>query len=255
MLFIFANLFNWLSDRSFRSPSTPYSAMRSLIRNSENPAPLFKRFFKSINDDIDAASFVISLNRPSRPYAIFRRIVFIVIDSFYRVFFGWSFSHIFQKIFKGFSPTFTYLYAATTIIFPTFIVSIFRSINHAAPYSIKRVSFSPFCKTVFYHPFRIDFSIITSARYSNFSSKINACRYRLISTITDAIPSCKSMLACFCFRNNSESSETLTCQIDKGSHNILRQNIPYNGVCGRLIRFQLFGSYPIHTDAYSKVGA
>lgn len=140
---------------------------------------------------------------------------------------------------------------------------IFSAIATAKPlYMARRTIYSPanynqksesFTREIFIIMW--NFFLTASTRFAVAIPKMSRKNDGFISTFAATEPTCRSCFAIICARNNSECSKFLTDQIDKARHNILRQNIPYNGVCGRLIRFQLFGSYPIHTDAYSKVGA
>lgn len=96
--------------------------------------------------------------------------------------------------------------------------------------------------------------ITQSTCFGMSSLKTTCVRFSQIAAVTFAKPSGLISLI-FTPLNNSETTKPSSSEIYKARHNILRQNIPYKDVCGRLIRFQLFGSYPIHTNAYSKVGA
>lgn len=72
------------------------------------------------------------------PYAIFRRIISIIVDPVYRVICRWSFSHIFEKVLKATwaKPSPTNINIATTIILVRTISWIRATLSHCIPYTM-----------------------------------------------------------------------------------------------------------------------
>ena len=101
--------------------------------NPCNPTPLLQGHRLVTKSDNSVVASVILLINHQSPFAIGQFIIAVIINPFYRMFFGWRKSHIFQKIFKYF-PSFAYLNASGTVRFPPRCAGGRTPSNHVAPF-------------------------------------------------------------------------------------------------------------------------
>jgi len=101
-----------------------------------------------------------SLLNTSCPSAIARFVVAIIVDAIERIFGTRMVAHILNKISNRQSPAFTNRNAATSVIFPAFIIRIIAAAFHVLPSTINARRFSPAdSKTMFLIGFGYRFSL------------------------------------------------------------------------------------------------
>lgn len=149
------------------------------------------------------------------PFAIFKHITFIVINSFKRQSFRF-FSHIGKKVFKGITPTRADLNATASIAIIKFKVRIFATVNHTAPNTISRCP----AHTVF-KPVGFIFTKTTTTFGAPISNALAHNNFR-IATNTDAIP----INMTFRYMGKgfyNKTTEALTSKFETLRHDILRR--------------------------------
>jgi len=125
----------------------------------------------------NVVSFVSGLFWFGCPFTIFRRISFVIVNSFNRIFRRWSNPHVVEKIYKRVSPSATNGNPSSTIRFPMWCFGIITSCFHVCPSSILRglPMFSGIltmlCKTMNFH--NISFSVRLYDNIIKRKTKVN----------------------------------------------------------------------------------
>lgn len=215
MLFLFANLFDWLSHRFCRGPSKNVHTTECSRRfDFINSTPLRQSFRFTINRYFNVAAHVVSLLFRCRPTAIFRRVIAIVINTVNRMFPAWFWSHVIVKILERFNPAVTNFYSATAVIFPVTVFFIAGSILYMQPHIVSWIVCSALFIAMLIIFIDSFISNITSTRFGGARFKGIRWNYDFIPTLTKTIPS-YNFSDVFSSSNYSESFKNFTGEIYK----------------------------------------
>ena len=127
--------YHWFFNRIDSTPSTFHTCMVSLRFYFKLIKPVDKILFFTIYLYNAISSCIVTIFRTSCPFAIRRRIAKIIVNPFYCKFWGWSFTHIGQKITK-IVPTVANLYTPSSIIAEAFGIWVITSRTHTSPNSV-----------------------------------------------------------------------------------------------------------------------
>lgn len=133
-------------------PSFADTHMSNIGVKSDIPTPFCVRFSHAVDSDPVRSGRVKLLFLSRCPTTIARFIISIIIYTVNRVFWGWSWPHIFIKILKAVLPSLANLNPSPTVSTPSYMRGIFTPVFHAPPYCINRGV---------RHPVRIHSIIIT----------------------------------------------------------------------------------------------
>lgn len=106
--------------------------------------PFAKEFCDTIYCYMSVKTTITLLFFASRPFAVFRRIRAVIVDSINGKIIFVGITHIFEKCLKRISPSLANINTSTTIIFVTGFSRIMASLLHIVPYIIDSCS----CETV-----------------------------------------------------------------------------------------------------------
>lgn len=177
---------NWNCNRFFNRPTISNSLSDSGLICAGSFGPLRKCQFLAVVFDNPIIAFISSLLKRSGPIAIFLRIRTIVITSFNRMVWRWSWSHVGIKSYQRIAPSVTNRNSPGTVIFIRRISRVIATIFHVIPDLAFR------CRGKAVNPFvtRSSFSAITSTALSEFQSKNLLAEAFLFSAVALAKPSC-----------------------------------------------------------------
>lgn len=214
------------SDRSrksfYRFPSPfCYSLIDLLVIYIKVIAPLCKRSFKAIDINHVIDTDVVHLLLWRFPTAIFRTISFIIIDPSKCMFFGWSWSHVFVKIFKRMTPALANLYTPRPISFIGLVCFSVASRYH----SMKGHMFRCSCHTMgcqhLFSSFRCNFFSETTAGFAMAISKFAGSYDTNVSAFAIANP-LRFISYVFMREKYGKATKTMTSKIELIWHGILQ---------------------------------
>lgn len=200
-------------------PSSIYSGVIRSWLNIINSQPLKQRLGVTVNSNSDVAPSIIELFISCCPFAIFRSVISIIVNTFNSRFGEWLFSHVIEECFKGCIPSFTDLYSSATIIFEGQMIRVIASAFHTNPCPI----FFRFIHSMFGIRFAGDFS--KKASTTSDMPIIEMVDYCLgcIPTITPAEPISTTMRLVRNF-NGNKPTISFSNNVLKLSH---RNDRPY----------------------------
>jgi len=175
-------LFEWFCKYFVFRPSILYSGVNGAFIHSEFLSPFRHCHGYPVKRQYSRASGVPSLLSQSRPFAVLRTVVAIIVSAFNGMFGCWPISHVVNKYSK-IIPTRTYGYASSAVIRITRISMIVTPLAHRFPYTIifmRRKAMNS--KSIFSY---------TPARFNRFMSlcKMSITNNRFISAVTFTQPS------------------------------------------------------------------
>lgn len=132
LLFGSGPFFNRSKKHVLRSPSK----QKPVSGNKAVNAKLVSQFRYTSGCSIDCKNMI---TRPVSglfflrcPFAIFRAVIMIVFDAF-ETFSNWSFSHVIDKVFKLYTPSWAYGNSTATVSIVVFCRRLITTFNHRSP--------------------------------------------------------------------------------------------------------------------------
>ena len=120
------------------APSSVYSFFECVSVNPAKIGPFHHCLCFAIKFNEMISSCIDRLFSFRSPTTIFRTIAFVIIYTINRMFGGWLFTHIFDKIINRIAPAITNFYTSTSIVLKLFRLFIITSPYHRIPRSIFR---------------------------------------------------------------------------------------------------------------------
>ena len=194
--------------RPFNIPSAYiYAFVGAVARNIQFSTPYTQRLGAVLIVNHKRFLLVIHLLNQSAPFTVFRRIVTIIVDSFYRMPWRWPLAHIREEISKVI-PSVADVYSAPTILSKFGVIRIITAISHSTPYTVFRnIRLSVFV------PMFTQFLVTQTPATFRFTTaqggSIGACES---TTITHTQPENLSSLSCNRPQSN-QSFKSLSCQV------------------------------------------
>lgn len=202
MLFIY-----WLIQCAFNRPSLPESLREGLWFETTISSPLRNGERYSMINYNAVGSCVVGLLSASRPYAIIRRVVSVIVDAFNGMAWRWLVAHVTVEIQKRILPRSTKLYPASSIILVGMAFRIVASITNTSPTGIN---------WRFAHAMSF---MRTTTRFSVAGFYMLAFSNSFIAALANTIPF-RGLFGMK--RNDCKLVVSATGEVDKYWHNILR---------------------------------
>ena len=194
--------------------------VRFLARNTHYVAPRRHTQTGAVHGNDAIKSGVSILLLLSFPSAVFWRIWSVIIDSSDRMYVGWPWSHIREKILKTVSPSIAYRDASSSVMLVNRVIRVETTHLHVSPslifwrsgHAVLRLSpvlFKRFCRSL---------SLQAPATEYKFS-KMGCWHKRVLSAVTQAIPHrVTSAMDRWHLCKNSKSPKLLTRNIGYAAH-------------------------------------
>jgi len=162
----------------FYSPTLFIKSSRdSAMGDSESTRPLSQPPSFSVVAQESRFACILSLLHGSRPFAISRFIVAVVVDAFNAMLWGRLLAHVLQELRKRIAPLFAHNYSATSVPVITGIVRVVAPRLHFAP----RTVFRRFISTT-------STGAVASARLDGLLFKIATSHDSGVTALTEALP-------------------------------------------------------------------
>ena len=226
-------------------PATFKTAKNSRNTYSSKSTPC--RYIKSppVKCNMFIIASVIALLFSCRPFTVARKITFIVIYSFNRIFNGWSFAYMREKYCKTIFPFFTHCYASSSIIFEGIVFLVITPVYHMNPRFIFRCLIHTMgCASNAY-----GFLFKTPTTFSMIGPKVNRFNNDYVTTKTLTLPTSVSVFSVFNTADYCKAIKGLTSkvfEIMSGHFETLRLRLSdLKKKRKASVSFLLFGNDPI----------
>lgn len=129
-------MFNWLKNSIFIRPAALYAPFKCRVFNVYELSPL-REIHGSVSNRYPMVTPVIVILLIScRPYYVARFITSVVVNTFNRMVFGWSWSNMVKECHKIIFPFITDCYASATIVLKPCIFRVKTAVEHRAPCAV-----------------------------------------------------------------------------------------------------------------------
>lgn len=240
---------NRFSQGFFYTPSASVNpSYDSAIIKPKLPTPLSNGSSDAIHSEIGVCALVRHLLLNSRPSAVTRFIVSVIIDSINRVTRSRAFSHVCQEHSK-ILPLFAYGYASRSVDFMLWVFGVLASLLHPSPAVI---CFRGNCAMASSGNSMLEvssgcfFVSGTSARRGYSAKNRTLSNIFCFSAVANTVPVLFAVSPCY-LRNNRPTTKFLTSKVFELCHSTPRMLRTLKGAWQASVRM-LFGSYPSHAE-------
>lgn len=199
-----------LDINAFQSPSLSHRS----IFNPSFLTGIKKAHSLSLKHDECILCRIPRLYRCGGPSAILFRVAKVIVDTINRVLSARAWSHVYQKVSKVFPP-WIYSNPATSVVFVSWVRRILASRYHVRPCGIFGAHARLFAMAMFFAPFTFQ----APARFCERATEMRAWYISRVPAIAFACP-VRLIAKLDSTTNYGESSENLTCQVNK-SHDLI----------------------------------
>ena len=176
------------SQNTFDRPASPITFGNCTLANRNNFAPFTNTMCLIIPGQKHGIARIAGLPCPRSPYAVFRAIRPVIVQSFQRMLGGWTWPHIMQKGRKRVLPTLTNANATTTPSGIIFACRAIASLFHFTPGTVFWTDLVLSCSSMRNFQFQLQFSHQTSTTTRSFVTKTHGRNRDDSATDTLAYP-------------------------------------------------------------------